>query len=74
MRINLSLDLELREDLSRVLNKNSLTKDKVVSLAYKVTNLITNTRSKVQETNTYDKIINNYIYGNRWYKAFDEKL
>ena len=35
---------------------------------------VTETFNKVQEPKTYDEIIHNPIYGNRWRKAVNEEL
>ena len=49
--------------------------DRSVSLTYyQVARLVVETSGKVEGSKTYDKIINNFVYGNRWQEAIDEEL
>lgn len=42
--------------------------------AYKLVKSLIETSSKVYEFKTYDKAIDNPIYGNRWHETINEKL
>lgn len=66
IKTNPLLDLILKTDLDKILGKNLLMENKLISLAYyKVVKSVTETSSKIQELQTYDKTINNTVYGNR---------
>lgn len=54
-----------RTDLGWTLGKNSLT-DRLVRPIHKFTILVTKTNTKIRKLKTYDKVINNLIYKNKW--------
>ncbi len=58
-------NLNSKIDLDKVPNKNFLVKDKLIKPVYKVAKSIIKTNSKVQETKTNNKKINNFIYENK---------
>ena len=63
MRIYSCHDPKSWTDLSRILGKNSA--DRLVRLAQKLANSVTETSSKVRELKTYNEAINNSIHGNK---------
>lgn len=65
LNIDLSHDLMPRIDLHRTSSKNPLG-DGLVKPARKFAKSVTETGSKVQELKTYDEVINDLIYRNRW--------
>lgn len=73
MRIHFSYNPKPKTDLGRILGKNSL-RDGLIRPIYKFIKSVTKTNNKVQKPKTYNKVINNPIYGNRWHKAIDKKL
>lgn len=64
MKIYLLHNLKPKTDLGRTPGKNSLS-DRLVKPLYKFAKSVTEISSKVQEPKTYDKAINDSIYGNR---------
>lgn len=45
-----------------------------IRLIYKLAKFLTQNSNKVHKPKTYDKLIDNLIYENRWHKAIDKKL
>lgn len=74
MRIYLPLNLEPKRDLGKILSKNLLVRDKLVSPISECAILVTETNSKVREPITYNKAIDNPINDNMWRKVVDEVL
>lgn len=75
MRTNFSFNPMSRSDLDRTSGKNSLVKEELVNpVYYKIAKSVIETNSKVCKPKTYNKIINNLIYGNKWCGAVDQKL
>lgn len=64
MKIQLFYNLKPKIDLSATLGKY-LLRDELVRPTYKFAKLVTKINSKVQEPKTYNKVINDLIYGNR---------
>ena len=72
MRIYLLFDPKLRTDLDGISGKNSA--DRLVRPVQELAKSVTETSSKVQKPKTYNKAINDSIYGNKWRKAVDKEL
>lgn len=62
-----------KTDLDEISNKNPL-REKLIRLIYKFVKLVTKISSKMRKPKTYNEIINNLIYGNRWCEIVDEEL
>lgn len=73
MKIYLLYNLKPKTDLSRISSKNILA-DELVKPIYKFVKQITKTSSNVWEPKTYNKIINDPIYGNKQHETIDKKL
>lgn len=66
MGTNLPLNPKPKTDLSSILGDNPLVGDGLVSLVYyEVAKLVIETRSKVQEPQTYDEAINDIVHGSK---------
>lgn len=65
MKTYLTLNPKPKTDLGKILGKNFLVKDELVSLIYKITRSIAKTSNTRQESKTHNKTINNIFYGNR---------
>lgn len=52
----------------------SYLKNGLLRLAYKYVESVAETTSKVREPKTYDEVINNLIYRNRWREVVDKEL
>lgn len=63
----------LKKNLDKISSKNYL-KNNLIKPIHKFIKLNTKTNSKIQELKTYNKVINNFIYKNKWHKAIDKKL
>lgn len=74
MRTESSLDLKrmLKTDRGRETKNESL--NELVRPAHKFAKSWTETSSKVREPLTYNKVINNSVYGNRWREIINEEL
>ena len=75
MRTDPIFDPKIKTDLSRKSSKNLLVEDEFIcSIHYKVVRSVAKTSSKVQELQTYNKVINDTVHGNQWQKVIDEEL
>ena len=72
MKIHLTLDPKPRIDLGGTSGKNLA--DRLVRPVQKLIKSVIKTNSKVREPKTYDKAINDLIYGNRWREVVNEEL
>lgn len=72
MRIYLPFYLKPKTDLNRTSGKNPI--NGLIRPAQELAKLVTKTSTKKQEPKTYDKVINNPIYDNRWKKTVDKEL
>ena len=72
MRIYLTFDPKPRIDLGGTSGKNLA--DELVRPVQELTKLVTKTSSKVREPKTYDKTINDLIYGNKWREMVNKEL
>lgn len=61
-----------RIDLDKISGKNP--SDGLVKPVREFAKSIIKTNNKVQKPKTYDKVINNLIYGNRWREVINEEL
>lgn len=52
----------------------SKSPNRLVKPVYQFAKSLTETSSKVHKLLTYNEMINNLVYGNRWRKAIDKKL
>lgn len=66
-------NLKTKTNPNEILSKN-LLKNKLIRFIYKLSKLITKISNKMQKLKTYNKVIYNNIYKNRWYDAIDKKL
>lgn len=73
ININSSFNLELKIDLGETLNKNYL-RSRLKRLLYKFAKSVTKTSSKLQESKSYNKAINDLIYNDRQQKTIDKEL
>ncbi len=64
MTIYLSCNSKPKIDLVEIIDKNSL-EDGLIRPMYKFTKSVIKIDSKMGQPNTYNKVINNLIYGNR---------
>ena len=60
-------------DIDGTLDINPSTKE-LIKLIKKFAKSVTETSSKVQEAKTYDEIINDLIYKNKWREFVDKEL
>lgn len=73
MKTYLSYHPKLKIDLGGISSENSIRK-KLVKPANKSAKLVTKTNSKVRKFKTYDKVINDPIYENKWCKVINKEL
>lgn len=64
---------KLRTDLGGILGKNLLS-ERLVKPMHEFAKSVTETSSKMQESKTYNKAINNPIHRNRWQEVIDKEL
>lgn len=62
-----------RTNLGRTSSKNFL-RNGLIKLAYKFTKSVIETSSKVHKSITYNKVITNPIYRNKWRESMDKEL
>lgn len=67
------LDPKPKTNLGRTLGENLLKKQLIRSM-YEFAKLVTKTSSKIQEPKTYNKAINDLIYGNWWQETINKEL
>lgn len=63
MRIHLLFNPKLRTDLGEISGKNPT--DGLIRPAQELVESVTKTNSKMQQSNTYDEAINNFIHRNK---------
>lgn len=63
MKIYLFLDLESKTNLDRILGKNLLVDDRLISPIYKTAKLVIQMNNKIQEPKTYNKVIMTQFIG-----------
>lgn len=73
MTIYLHFNAKPKTNLGKILSKNFL-RDRLVKFAYKFAKLVIEINSKIFEPKIYNKIINDFIHGNRQYKVIDKEL
>lgn len=73
MKIYFFYNSKLRTNLDGILSKN-LLRNRLIRPEYKFAKLVTKTISKMWKPKTYNKVIDNSNYGNRWYKVIDKEL
>ena len=73
MRTQLFQDPKSKIDQNEIINKNYL-RNKLIRLTYKFTKSVTKSSTKVRDLKTYNKVISDLIYGNRWHKNVNDEL
>ena len=66
--------MRLTKSYNSIMLKTDLGTGLDIRLVFKLTKFLIETSNKVHETKTYDKTIDNLIYGNKLRKVIDKKL
>lgn len=68
------LQMRLDKFYNPIMLRTDLDIGSDIRLICKLAKFLTETSSKVYKPKTYDEVINNLIYRNKWYKTIDEEL
>lgn len=69
-----SSEIRLAKSYNPIVLKTDLDTGSGVKLVCKLAKSLTETSSKIYKPKTYDKVIDNSIYKNKWCKVIDKKL